>query len=160
MSSRFPTVPTSPARSRSPLLLLLLLAGATDGLAAQEAQAAVAPTESAYSREVFVYDQAGRTDPFRSLLGTPDLGIRFEDLTLRGLIYNPDQRRSVAVFMDGSTDRRLRMKVGERVGGITVVAVYPRRVDVRVDEFGVARRETLYIKSPAEVADSVKGGGR
>ncbi len=157
MSSHSPTVPISPARSSSPLLLLLLCSAVPGLLPAQSAPGTA--SEGAYSREVFVYDRAGRTDPFRSLLGTPDLGIRFEDLTLRGLIYNPDQRRSVAVFHDGSSDRRLRLRVGERVGGITVVAVYPRRVDVRVDEFGVARRETLYIKSPAQAADSARGGG-
>lgn len=135
---------------------LLCAAFWAGGAAAQET--AGADPVGIYQREAFQYDRGGRPDPFRSLLGTPEMGVRVEDLTLRGVIYNPDPRRSVAVVMDGSTERRVRLRVGERLGGITVVGIYPRRIDVRVDEFGVARPETLYLKTRTEQEpDSAKG---
>lgn len=103
--------------------------------------------ELEYQREVFDYQAAGRPDPFRSLLGTSDLGIRFEDLSLRGVIYNPNARQSVAVLVQNGSDRRIRLRVGESLGGVTLVAVYPRKVDVQIEDFGVVRRATLPLKT-------------
>ena len=45
------------------------------------------PTET-YEREVFYYDQAGRADPFRSLLEDAEMGMRLEDLSLRGVVHH------------------------------------------------------------------------
>lgn len=150
-------------------LALLLGAAGTFQLAAQsEAVANAAPTapsrspvgsgpEIVYRREVFDYAQGGRRDPFRSLLGTAELGVRLEDLTLVGVVYNPNSRGSLAVFLDNSTQRRIRLRTGERVGGVTVTAIYPRRADVRADEFGVSRSETLYLQARSKQADSARG---
>lgn len=147
--------------TRRNVLVALVCAAATTPAAAQTPSPKPAP-EVVYRRETFGYERGGRPDPFRSLLGTEELGLRVEDLTLRGVIYNPDPRRSMAVLLDESADRRVRLRVGQRIGGITVVAIYPRRVDVRVDEFGVSRRETLFLKTRAQQTqqpDSAKGSG-
>ncbi|MDQ3555345.1 MAG: hypothetical protein M3409_01010 [Gemmatimonadota bacterium] len=151
--------------SRRAELLGAALLGAliwAPGARAQTAHAPVGDTASAsrvvYEREAFRYERGGRPDPFRSLLGTEELGVRVEDLTLRGVIYNPEAGLSVAVLWDEAAKRRIRLRTGERVAGITVVGIYPRRVDVRVDEFGVSRRETLYLRTRIKQdPDSVKG---
>src|SRR5690606_11919300 len=64
-----------------------LLAGALVLLAgnAGAQQRSVEGFEVLHEREVFDYDAAGRRDPFRSLLLDGELGIRIEDLTLRGV---------------------------------------------------------------------------
>ncbi|MBA2670903.1 MAG: hypothetical protein H0U67_11070 [Gemmatimonadetes bacterium] len=102
-----------------------------------------------YDREVFRYDRGGRPDPFRSLLTNEDLGIRTEDLTLLGVIFHPDPSQSVAVLARRGVDRRLRARVGERLGSVRVVGINQRSIDVVVEEFGLARRERLEI-SPSQ----------
>lgn len=100
-----------------------------------------------YEREIFDYARAGRPDPFRSLVSSSDVGVRVEDLALRGVVVHPDASRSVAVLSRSGVARPIRARVGERVGGIRILAIRPRSVEVLVEEFGVARRETLQIKS-------------
>lgn len=99
-----------------------------------------------YRREVFDYSAQGRRDPFRSLVNSDDLGVRVEDLTLRGVVVSRDARRSVATLEQVGSERRIRARVGDRIGGITVVAILPRSVEVVVEEFGVPRREVLPLK--------------
>lgn len=110
------------------------------------AQASV-DTVTVYEREVFSYSAAGNPDPFRSLLNSADLGLRFEDLSLQGIMYHPDPTRSVAVLAQRNSTRRVRARVGDRVGTIRIVAIGPRRVEVVIEEFGVARRETMELTS-------------
>lgn len=121
------------------------------GLAAAPLRAQT-PADSVilYEREVFQYSRGGRPDPFRSLLNNPELGMRFEDLTLLGVIYHPDPARSVAVLSQTGSTRRIRAKVGDRIGGIRIVSIGPRSVDLIVEEFGVARRETLELRPTSE----------
>lgn len=126
------------------LLVAALLPAAP--AAAQSADAG----EIVYRREVYQYQRGVRPDPFRSLLGSVDVGVRLEDLTLRGIVYNPDPRESVAILVESGTDRRIRARVGERVGAITVLAIQPRQVDLVVEDFGVPRRESLYLKVETE----------
>lgn len=135
--------------------LFLLTAGAAALLLGPEAASAqAAPGEAlVYEREVFRYGSAGRSDPFRSLLQNAEFGLRFEDLMLQGVMYNADPRRSVAVLAQTGASRRIRARVGDRFGGIRIVSIRPRSVDVVIEEFGVARRETLELK-PA----TTKGG--
>lgn len=139
---------------------------AAPALAQTPASATAAPgvPEIVYRREAFGYDRGGRPDPFRSLLGTEELGVRVEDLSLQGVVFNPDPRRSMAVLVDGSANKRTRLRVGERIGGITVVGIYPRRVDLRVDEFGISRPETLFLKTRAKPTkqqpDSTQGSAQ
>lgn len=101
-----------------------------------------------YEREVFDYSAAGRPDPFRSLLSDAELGVRVEDLTLRGVVYNRDPSLSVAVLTQQGSDRRIRARVGERVGSLRILAIEPDHVEIVVEELGVARRETLRITRP------------
>ena len=102
-----------------------------------------------YRREVFDYSRAGRPDPFRPLVGRREVGARLEDLSLRGVVYHPDASRSVAVLARAGTPRPLRARVGDDIGGVRIVAIHPRSIDVLFSEFGVARRETLEIKKAA-----------
>jgi hypothetical protein len=119
-------------------------------LAAGEAVGQVGrDTVLVYDREVFRYDRGGRPDPFRSLLTNEELGIRTEDLTLLGVIFHPDPSQSVAVLARRGVDRRLRARVGERLGSVRVVGINQRSIDVVVEEFGLARRERLEI-SPSQ----------
>ena len=137
-----------------PLLLACVAAACVAAPAA--AQAARATSASApraaqgdsmivYRREVFRYSGAGRPDPFRSLMGSADLGVRVEDLALRGVVYHPDPTRSVAVLAREGAERPIRSRVGDRIGGIRVLTIRPNSIDVLVEEFGIARRETLQI---------------
>lgn len=132
------------------LLALALLAAAPRALEAQVA----ADTTLTYEREVFDYQRAGRADPFRSLLQGSELGIRVEDLTLTGVVYSSNPRVSVAVLTRRGADRPIRARVGDRVGGLQVVAIGPRSVDVVIEEFGIARRATIQLKSAAKKGQS------
>lgn len=135
-----------------PILLLWLAAAAAafpcGSAAAQEE--ATPPEGSAprviYEREVFQYPRGGRPDPFRSLVGTGALGLRIEDVAVRGIVFDPDPAQSVAVLTVAGSDRPIRARVGDRVGGIRILAIHPRRVDVLVEEFGVSRRESLQLR--------------
>jgi hypothetical protein len=101
-----------------------------------------------YEREVFRYSAGSRPDPFRSLLEDGDLGIRVEDLSLRGVVHHVDPSQSVAFLLVAGSERRVQARVGERVGSLRILGIFPDRVDVVVEELGVARRETLRIQSP------------
>ena len=153
---------TSPARRRLLMAKLVLLALATL-LAAALGSAQTVPAAAAvrtparsradsmivYRREVFRYQAAGRPDPFRSLLGSADLGVRVEDLALRGVVYHPDPARSVAMLTREGAKRPFRARVGDRIGGIRILTIRPNSIDVLVEELGVARRETLRITRAA-----------
>ena len=130
------------------VLAVLAMADARPVLAQGEADSV-----TIYRREVFSYERAGRPDPFRSLLNSAELGLRFEDLTLQGIMYHPDPSRSVVVLGQRGSERRLRARVGERVGAVRILAIGPRSVEVVIEEFGVARRETMELTSVP-----VKGG--
>lgn len=130
------------------LLLALPWAVETAPAAAQKPPPPGVQT-TVYRREVFRYPRGGRPDPFRSLLTAEELGYRIEDMQLTGIIYSPDARNSVAVLTEPVSKQRFRLKVGQRIGGITIAAIAPRRVEVVVNEFGVIRRETLVLRRPA-----------
>ena len=99
-----------------------------------------------YEREVFSYERAGRVDPFRSLLDDAELGIRFEDLSLRGIVHHTEAGRSVAVLARAGSERRIQARVGDRFGSVRIAAIHPDRVDLVIEELGVVRRETLHIQ--------------
>ena len=123
--------------------------------AGQEPAAAQARRDSTiqYHRERFEYSRDGRPDPFRSLLQDPQLGMRLEDLSLVGVLHDADPARSVAILAQAGSNRRMRVRIGERVGSVRVLAIGPESVDVLVEEFGVTRREQLELKTSAQ-----KGG--
>jgi hypothetical protein len=136
-------------------LFLLLAAGAAVAAAPGSAQAqTLADTAVVYEREVFEYSRAGRADPFRSLMDDEELGVRLEDLTLQGVMYDADASQSVAVLSRAGSTRPVRVRVGDRIGGIRVLAIGQRRVELLIEEFGVARRGTLELKSATQKGTS------
>jgi len=137
---------------------LLLLLGAPE-LVAQEAEqdpvteVDTAQTAPALERETFSYVAGGRRDPFRPLEAGDELGPRFEDLELSGIIYSPEAA-SMVVLVDRSTQRRYRVWEGDIVGGAQLLDVTPDEAIFVVTVFGVTRQETLRLKN----MDKEQGG--
>lgn len=94
-------------------------------------------------REVFLYSAEGRRDPFVAL-GGADMGPRFEELRLDGIIYAPGGG-SVVLLRD-SGGRIYRARRGDLVGNARVLSIEPLRVVFAVDNFGVVRQESLDLK--------------
>lgn len=129
----------------------VLMLGAVLAVAQDAPAPAAAPRTDpglSYRREVFQYRRAGRPDPFRSLVNSADLAVRVEDLTLLGVVYHAEPGRSVAVLARRGVDRPIRARVGQRVGGLRIAAIRPRSIDVLIEEFGVARRATIELRTP------------
>ncbi|HET7321341.1 MAG TPA: hypothetical protein VFI96_02525, partial [Longimicrobiaceae bacterium] len=139
---------------------LLLLAGAAAVTPPLARAQAPADSSADYRREIFSYERGGRPDPFRPLLSSIELGVRIEDLTLRGVIYNRQPGRSVAVIEQTGVERLRRVRAGDRIGTVRILSIGPRSVDVVVNELGVTRRATLQLKRPSSNLDSKKGGSR
>jgi hypothetical protein len=97
-----------------------------------------------FEREAFTYPNGGRRDPFRALTGV-ETGPRFEELTLRMIIYSETPDLSIVTLSDGS-NRMHRLRRGEVVGNATVLDIGPTRVIFAVDNLGVRRREILELK--------------
>ncbi len=104
-----------------------------------------AATAEVYEREVYDYPSLGRRDPFRPLNAGEQIGPRFEDLNLSGVLYNPAVG-SVATLTDQKTGRRYRAREGESLGEVRIAAIRPDEVDFVITSFGVSRRETLRVK--------------
>jgi hypothetical protein len=102
-------------------------------------------------REVFQYDQAGRRDPFESLLATSDLRPMFNDLLLVVINYDPQGRNSVAIMRDTTTKEQYRARQGQLIGRMRVAAIEPKRVTFTIDEFGFSRQESLVIGDTTKV---------
>jgi type II secretory pathway component PulC len=129
------------------------------GLIAQEVEQDLATevdaaqTAPALERETFSYVAGGRRDPFRPLEAGDEIGPRFEDLELSGIIYSPEAG-SVVVLVDRSTQRRYRVWEGDIVGGAQLLDVTPNEAIFVVTVFGVSRQETLRLKN----MDKEQGG--
>jgi hypothetical protein len=150
-----------PRRLLAALLLLAAApAGAQEGIAAAEdpaepAAMATLAERDVYRREVFRYQAAGRPDPFQPLLSGDEIGVRAQDLALEGIIHSTTPGASVAIFALPGNAGRVRLRVGQRVGSVTVVAIHPRRVDVREDQFGVSRAYSMQLQRRG--AEAVEG---
>lgn len=118
-----------------------------------QAQEPAQPEGGALTREVFDYPADGRRDPFEPLSAGDELGPRFEDLRLAGIIYSPE-RGSMAVMVDAATGRRYRVWEGDVIGGARLVRVHPDRAEFQVTVFGVSRRDTLRLKTQDKEQDS------
>ncbi|MBB4639211.1 hypothetical protein [Longimicrobium terrae] len=101
--------------------------------------AAALPEADVYRREVFRYQAGGRPDPFQPLLSSDDMGVRAQDLRLVSIVFSGNARQSMATFALPDSTTRVRLRLGQRLGSVTVVAITPRRVDLREDEMGVSR---------------------
>lgn len=100
----------------------------------------------AFDREVFAYPAEGRRDPFKPLVGGPgSSGPLFQDIALRGIIYSPDPRRSVALLQVGGR-RTFRLRRGDIIGNARVLEIQPLRVRFAVENFGTVRNEVLELR--------------
>ncbi len=124
------------------------LFAAPPAVQAQEPEAA-GDTISVYEREVFQYPAAGRRDPFYPLTAGQQIGPRFDDLELNGVLYNPTVG-SVATLTDRKTGKRYRTRTGDSLGDIRIVAIRAEEVDFLITSFGVSRRETLRVSKDKE----------
>ena len=98
-----------------------------------------------YEREVFIYSSRGRRNPFRPLTTFNAAGPRFEDLEVAGIVFSPAVG-SVVVVADRTTERRYRLREGERVGNARVVEIRPDEVVFGITTFGVSRQAILRVK--------------
>ena len=122
--------------------------------AAADTSTRVSPVGSAgIGRETFYYPGGQRRDPFEPLSAGDELGPRFEDLNLSGIVYSPSTG-SIAVLTDKATGKRYRVWEGDLIGGAKLVRVRASEVDFVVTAFGVSRQETLRLKSQ----DKEQGG--
>lgn len=103
------------------------------------------------TREIFLYDQAGRRDPFFSLILTEDLRPLLADLKLVGVLYEPSGRRSVAIFRDVQTNAQYRVLSGMTLGRMRVAQIKPRGVIFTIDEFGLSRQDSLMLSDSTKV---------
>ncbi len=153
------------AAPTSGFLAVVLLAAAPGSLRAQADTTAATPpgveegapsdtaAEGVLRRETFRYRSGGRRDPFAPLSAGTELGPRFEDLDLAGIVFSPESG-SIAIMVDRATRRRYRVWEGDVVGGAKLVRVRPAEVDFVVTAFGVSRHETLRLKDQ----DKEQGG--
>jgi hypothetical protein len=135
----------------SALLAALMPSGAraqaADQGQAADTTASAQPATSAtldYRREIFRFPAVQR-DPFAPVRAGEELGPRFEDLELSGVIYN-ERLGSVAVLVDRTTGKRYRAHQGERVGQARVQSIRPGEVAFVVSGFGQSRTEVLKVK--------------
>ena len=97
------------------------------------------------TREVFTYADAGRRDPFFSLILTEDLRPLLSDLKLVGVLYAPTGTRSVAIFRDVLTNAQYRVQTGMPLGRMRVAQIKPKGVIFTIDEFGLSRQDSLML---------------
>jgi hypothetical protein len=96
-------------------------------------------------REVFSYSSGGLRDPFVSLMLSGELRPILTDLSLTGVIYDPEGRRSVALLVDGSTGEAYRVRVGQTLARMKITKIGMQDITFSIDEFGLSRSETLII---------------
>lgn len=103
-----------------------------------------------FEREVFDYPNYGRRNPFRPLTGE-DMGPRFEDLLLTGVLVSLDRTRSIATIGErppSSTQppvRYSRLREGDVIGNTRIIEIRDRWVTVQVEEFGEYDLRTLEL---------------
>ena len=118
-------------------------------------------TELVFEREVFQYPSFTRPNPFLALDGESS-GPRFEQLSVIGIMHSQTPSASVAVLSTGGVSvaedgtvspvdgDAYYLRVGQRIGNVTIVEIHPERVVVDVEEFGLMDRRTLVFNSRRE----------
>jgi hypothetical protein len=103
---------------------------------------------AAFERETYLYERAGRRDPFVSLMTTSELRPLISDLKLVAVAYDPSGRNSVAVLHDIADKdvEQYRIRVGQSLGRMRVAGINPKSVVFTIEEFGYSRQETLAMK--------------
>jgi hypothetical protein len=116
---------------------------------------------TAFEREVFSYERAGRRDPFMSLMTSSEIRPLLPDLRLVGIAYDATGRNSVAVLREDAQDANAgnsrgggrdmkdvpmyRVKEGQQLGRMRVARIGPKSVTFTIEEFGYSRQETLTV---------------
>jgi len=101
-------------------------------------------------REVFSYDQAGRRDPFLSLLTTTDLRPTLSDLKIIATVVD-EPGRSVALLQDKNAGKQLSVRVGSKLGRMRVASIRPNVVVFTIEEFGTTRLDSLQLRDMTKV---------
>jgi hypothetical protein len=148
-------------RTKLPFIVGCALAMTPFVVAAQEPPPAPPPQpvefELATFREVFTYPTFARRNPFLAL----DAGgeLRYESLSLIGIMYSADPSASVAILSTGSVEvaddgtvsategDAYYGKVGQRIGNVMIREIQRDRVIVDVEEFGLTERRTMVFTS-------------
>jgi hypothetical protein len=100
-------------------------------------------------REAYDYDAGGRRDPFFSLMGSADLRPTVTDLKLTGVLYHAT--RPIAILRDITTNTQYRVTLGSQLGRMRVVLIRPRVVIFTIEEFGLNRRDSLFLGDTSKV---------
>jgi hypothetical protein len=109
-----------------------------------------------FDREVFVYPQYQRRNPFSPLVSGDAAGPRFEGLQLMGVIYSPDPDKSVALFGpragQASADavKTYRVRRGDQLGNIRILQIQETRVVVEIEEFGMREQRIMEMQRPGQ----------
>jgi hypothetical protein len=116
-----------------------------------------AEPELIFEREIFQYPAFARRNPFLPLAAGGEL--RYEQLSLIGIVYSPDPSSSVAVLSTGGVTMNddgtvtpvegdaYNAKVGQRIGNTTIREIQRDRVIVDVEEFGLTERRTMLFQT-------------
>ena len=144
-------------------LILLAFLGALIPAAAQSQQP---PPDSAvlvFEREVFVYPQFQRRNPFSQLLAGADGGPRFEQLELIGVIFSPNPDLSMALFGPRGggeaagqqrARRAFRARRGDQLGNVRILEIHKTYVVVEVEEFGMTEQRRMELQRPGQGGSS------
>ncbi len=113
--------------------------------------AAPAAPELVINRETYTYPDAGRRDPFVSLMNTEEIRPLIGDLKLVAIAFDPAGRNSVAVLRDITTKEQYRVRVGQEIGRMRVAAIHEKNVVFGIEEFGFSRQESVAMNDSTKV---------
>jgi hypothetical protein len=141
-------------------LIILGTSGVLFPLAALGQQAQPPDTaDLVFEREVFVYPQFERRNPFVRVLSGDEGGPRFEEIQLIGVIYSPNPELSVALLGprggggEGQQQARrttYRARLGQRLGNVRILEIQQTRIVVEVEEFGLTEQRIMELRRPGE----------
>lgn len=145
-----------------------LLVLSVQPLAAQDPQEQAPPGEGqraegpdsitlVFEREIFIYPQYQRRDPFEPLTSGDEAGPRFEELQLLGIMYSSDPGGSVALLgpradqtQDPAAVRTYRVRSGDRLGNIRILQIQETRIVVEIEEFGMREQRIMELPRPGQ----------
>ena len=108
-------------------------------------------SELLINRETYSYPDAGRRDPFVSLMNTEEIRPLIGDLKLVAIAFDATGRNSVAVLRDVGTKEQYRVKVGQQIGRMRVAAIHEKDVVFGIEEFGYSRQESVAMNDSTKV---------
>jgi hypothetical protein len=110
-----------------------------------------ARSEVLITREAYNYPDAGRRDPFVSLMNTEEIRPLIGDLKLVAIAFDATGRNSVAVLRDITTKEQYRVKVGQELGRMRVAVIHEKDVVFGIEEFGYSRQESVAMNDSTKV---------